>query len=98
MSRRETLKRHWRRGQRGWPADFPLVQLPNAPLLVAAGGWAVAALTDGPVHTYARAIFHAGLAAWAWMELAGGANWVRRLAGAGVLGVVVVRVASALRG
>ena len=25
----------WRRGQHGWPERFPLVQVPNAPLLVA---------------------------------------------------------------
>ena len=47
MSTRPTLRDHWRRGQRGWPASFPLVQFPNAPLVVALGAWLVAALTDG---------------------------------------------------
>src|SRR3954454_17747300 len=41
------LKDLWRRGQHGWPASYPVVQLPNAPLLAAAGGAAVAALTNG---------------------------------------------------
>ena len=86
----------WRRGQRGWPAGFPIAQFPNAPLLVALGGWVVAEVTDGSVHAYARAVFYVGLAAWAWEELASGANWVRRALGAGGLVYVVVKVGAAL--
>jgi hypothetical protein len=91
-----TLRKRWRRAQRGWPASFPLAQFPNAPLLVALGGLLVAALTDDSVHSYARAVFYAGLAAWAWEELADGANWVRRALGAGGLIYVVVKVGAAL--
>jgi hypothetical protein len=91
-----TLMDRWRRGQRGWPASFPLAQFPNAPLLFALGAWVVAALTDGSLHSYARAAFYAGLAAWAWLELAGGVNWVRRALGAGGLVYVVVKVGAAL--
>ena len=98
MSARLALRDRWRAGQRGWPASFPLVQLPNAPLLVALGGWLVAAATDGPVHHYARAAFYAGLAAWAWGELAGGANWVRRALGGAGLVFVVIKIGTALRG
>jgi hypothetical protein len=90
------LRDRWRRGQRGWPTSFPLAQLPNAPLLVAVGGWLVAAVTDGSVHTYARATFYTGLAAWAWDELAGGANWVRRVLGGAGRVYVIVKVATAL--
>lgn len=86
----------WRRGQRGWPASFPLVQLPNPPLLAATGAWLVAASTDGSVHDYARAAFYAGLGAWAWEEVTDGANWVRRALGAAGLAYVVVRVGTAL--
>jgi hypothetical protein len=96
VSTRSTLEQRWRRGQQGWPAGFPLVQFPNAPLLVASGGWLVAALTDGSVHDYARATFYTGLAAWAWEELADGANWVRRALGAGGLVYVVAKVGAAL--
>ena len=96
MSTGPTLRDFWRRGQRGWPESFPLAQFPNAPLLAALGGWLVAALTDGPAHAYARAAFYAGLAAWAWEELAGGVNWVRRALGAGGLVYVVVKVGEAL--
>jgi hypothetical protein len=93
---RLTLGDRWRRGQRGWPAGFPLVQFPNAALIAALGGWLVAALAHGSVHAYARAGFYAGLAAWAWEELAGGVNWVRRALGAGALVYVVVKVGAAL--
>ena len=86
----------WQRAQRGWPARFPIVQFPNAPLLVALGGWVVAALTDGSLHSYARATFYVGIAAWAWSELADGANWVRRTLGAGGLVYVVIKVGAAL--
>jgi hypothetical protein len=91
-----TLEDRWRRGQRGWPASFPLAQFPNAPLLVALGGWLVAALTEGSVQDYARAAFYAGLAAWAWEELADGVNWVRRVFGVAGLVYVVVKVGAAL--
>ena len=96
MSTESTLRDLWRRGKRGWPASFPILQFPNAPLLVALGGWVVAALTDGSLHAYARATFYAGLAAWAWLELADGASGVRRALGAGGLVYVVVKVGAAL--
>ena len=88
----------WRRGQQGWPASFPVAQFPNAPLLLALGGAAVAAATDDSVHAYARATFYAGLTAWAWEELADGANWFRRALGVGGLVYVVVKVGQALGG
>jgi len=90
------MKKRWRGWQRGWPAGFPLVQFPNAPLLVALGGLVLAALTNGSVHAYSRAVFYVGLAAWAWEELSGGVNWVRRTLGAAGLLFVVIKVAEAL--
>lgn len=90
------VRQRWRRGQRGWPASFPVVQLPNAPLLVALGAWLIAALTEGAVHSYARAGFYTGLAAWAWQEMASGANWARRTFGVAGLAYVVVKVGAAL--
>ena len=86
----------WQRGQRGWPARFPLVQFPNPPLLGAFAGWGVAELTDGSGHSYARAVFYAGLAAWAYEELAGGVNWFRRALGVAGLVYVVVKLGTAL--
>jgi hypothetical protein len=91
-----TARSLWRRAQHGWPAGYPVAQFPNAPLLVALGGWVVAALTDGSGHAYARATFYTGLAAWAFQELADGANWLRRAFGAVGLGYVMVKVGHAL--
>jgi hypothetical protein len=86
----------WRRGKGGWPAGFPLVQFPNAPLIAALAAWLVAALTHGSVHAYARAAFYAGLTVWAWEEVAEGVNWVRRALGGAALVYVVVKVGAAL--
>ena len=96
MRTRLRLGDRWRHGQRGWPAGFPVVQFPNAPLIAALGAWLVAALTQGSVHAYARAAFYAALTAWAWGELAGGVNWVRRALGAAGLVYVIVKVGAAL--
>lgn len=90
------LEELWRRGQGGWPARYPLVQAPNAPLLFALAGWLTAAATDGDVHAFARAAFYAGLAAWAWEELTDGVNLVRRALGAAGLVYVVIKVGEAL--
>jgi hypothetical protein len=98
VSAESTLGDRWRRAQHGWPARFPLLQFPNAPLLVAWGGWLVAAFTDGSVHSYARATFYAGLTAWAWEELAAGVNWVRRALGVAGLAYVLAKVGAALGG
>ncbi len=98
MTERARLRDLWRRGQRGWPASFPVAQLPNLPLLVAFGGWAVAVLTRDSVHSYARATFYVGLSVWGWEELTSGANWVRHSLGALGLVYVLVKVGEALGG
>ena len=95
MTSRARLRNGWRRAQRGWPESFPIAQFPNAPLLVALGGWSVAAVTDDPVRPYALATLYVGLSAWAWGELADGANWFRRALGAAGLVYVVARVGAA---
>ena len=96
MATTHTLREGWRRGQRGWPASFPLVQAPNAPLLLALAAGLVAAVTHGSVHSYARAASYVGLAAWAWLELADGTNWFRRVLGAAGLVYVVIKIGAAL--
>jgi hypothetical protein len=91
-----TLAALWRRGQVGWPRSFPIVQFPNAPLLVAFAGWGLAALTDGTAHDVGRSVFVVGLAVWALLELASGVNWFRRLVGAGALVWIVAGLADNL--
>jgi hypothetical protein len=92
------MRDRWRAGKRGWPASFPVAQLPNASLSVALGGLLVAVVTDGSAHAYASAVFYVALAAWAWQELVGGVNWVRRAIGAAGLVYVVAKLATALGG
>ena len=72
------------------------MQAPNPPLLAALVAWLVAAVSHGSVHAYARAAFYVGVAAWAWLELADGTNWFRRLVGAAGLVYVVVKIGAAL--
>ena len=45
------------------------------------------------MHDYAYAIASVGFAAWAYLELSAGANWFRRLLGAGALVWLVLRLA-----
>ena len=82
-----TARELWRRGQAGWPRRFPVVQFPNAPLLLALAGRRLEA--RAPVA--GRTAFGVGLTVWAWRELADGANWLRRALGAGVLAWIVSR-------
>jgi hypothetical protein len=85
------LREIYRRGQRGWPSRFVLVQLPNGPLWVGLGGSVVAAVTgDGVVHDAAGIVATAGFVVWAIMELAQGVNWFRRALGAGFLVYLIV--------
>src|ERR1700722_11326491 len=84
----------WRRGQDGWPRRFPIAQFPNPPLLVALGGWGLAAITDGTAHDAARVVFWVGLGVWACEEALGGVNWFRRVLGAGALVWIAVALIS----
>ena len=81
----------WRRAQHGWPASFPVVQFPNAPLIVALVASLVGHLSSGTLHDVARVVSLLGLIVWAALEVASGANWLRRLLGAGFLAYLAVR-------
>jgi hypothetical protein len=84
------------RAQRGWPESFPLAQFPNAPLAVALAASVAGRFADGRAQDYASAVFHIGIGIWAYLELTDGANWVRRLLGAGALAYIVVKLAAEL--
>ncbi len=86
----------WRRAQHGWPERFPLVQFPNAPLIVALVASVVGAVSSGSLHDVARAVFYLALGIWAYEELARGTTWLRRLMGAGFLIYLVVRLSQSL--
>jgi hypothetical protein len=91
-----TVAELWRRGQLGWPRRFPVAQFPNPPLILALGGWGLAAAADGRAHGVGRAILTIGLGVWAWEEATAGVNWLRRLLGAGVLIWIVATLAGEL--
>ena len=81
----------WRRAQHGWPARFPIVQFPNAPLIVALVASVVGHVSSGTLHDVARVVSLLGLIAWAVLEVVSGVNWLRRLLGAGFLLYLAVR-------
>jgi hypothetical protein len=83
----------WRRGQLGWPRQFPIAQFPNPPLLIAFVGWGLAAASSGTAHEIGRVIFTLGLAVWACGEAIGGVNWFRRLLGVGALAWIIAGIA-----
>ena len=96
------LKRGWARFKRltqiGLPPSFPIVQFPNAPLIVAFLAALVADHISGPNRSYARAVAYLGMTIWAYEELVRGVNWFRRLLGATYMIIMVIRVAHALHG
>lgn len=81
----------WRRAQRGWPARYPLVQFPNAPLLVAIGASLASRPASGDAAELLQAVSRIGIAIWAYEELVRGDNAFRRVLG--VAGLVYVAVA-----
>jgi hypothetical protein len=89
------LEALWREGQRGWPADYPIFQLPNAPLLVAQAAAVGARVSEGRVRNAARALSAVSLTVWAWQEVEQGPNLVRRGIGAAALAALVARLAGA---
>ncbi len=92
----DRLKEMWRRGQRGWPADNPVAQFPNAPLLVAIAAWIVRQFTDGTANDWASAVFYVALACFAFWELIDGVNRFRRIGGAVLLVLIAYWLAQAL--
>ncbi|HEY1834281.1 MAG TPA: hypothetical protein VGG08_07585 [Solirubrobacteraceae bacterium] len=82
--------------QFGFPRRFPIVQFPNAPLIVAFVAGEVAKHTHGSGHAYAMSISFLALVIWAYLELTDGVNWFRRLLGIGYSISTVVHLAMAL--
>ena len=84
------LAKAWERGQEGWPRRFPIVQFPNLPLLIALASRLAAAFATGTPQRVCFAIFAITLGVWAWQEVFEGANWFRRLVGAGGLALALI--------
>jgi hypothetical protein len=81
-----------------WPRSFPLVQFPNAPLIVAFLAGAAASRTHAPAHVYLASISYLAMGVWAYLELVYGVNWFRHLLGLGYTISTAVHLALALHG
>jgi hypothetical protein len=65
------------------PRRFPIAQFPNRELLCALAAGAVAQTASGDAARAAAVVCKMALLVWAYEELFHGANWFRRLLGAG---------------
>jgi hypothetical protein len=82
--------------QLSWPKTFPLVQFPNAPLIVAFVAGEIAGIAHGAGRADARAVSYLALAIWAYLELVDGVNWFRHLLGLAYLISTAEHLARAL--
>lgn len=97
FSPRELSRGFKRLTQLGWPRSFPIVQFPNAPLIIAFLAGTAAAHTHHRAHAYLAAISFLTFGIWAYEEFAHGVNWFRHLLGLGYAISTVVHLALALR-
>jgi hypothetical protein len=81
----------------GFPRRFPIVQFPNAPLIIAFLAGEAAAHIHGSSHAYAWAVSYLAIIIWAYEELVNGVNWFRHLLGLAYVIFLVVRVAHGLQ-
>jgi len=81
----------------GFPRRFPIVQFPNAPLIIAFLSGQAATHIHGPSHAYASAFSYLAMTIWAYEELANGVNWFRHLLGLAYVIILIVRVAHGLQ-
>jgi hypothetical protein len=82
--------------QLSFPRSYPIVQFPNAPLILAFVSGLLAQHTHGHEHSYAQAISYLAMAIWAYLELFHGVNALRRLLGLAYTISTAVHLANAL--
>jgi hypothetical protein len=95
------LKTVWAQFKRltqiGLPRRFPIVQFPNAPLILALLAGAVGSHIHGASRNYATAAAYLAMTVWAYEELARGVNCFRRLLGLTYMIIMIMRVAHGLQ-
>jgi hypothetical protein len=79
-----------------FPKSYPIVQFPNAPLILAFVSGLVAHHSRGPEHAYAQAVSYLSMVVWSYLELFYGVNMFRRLLGLTYTISTVVHLAGAL--
>ena len=82
--------------QLSFPRSYPIVQFPNAPLIVAFASGLLAHHSHGREHAYAQAASYLAMAIWAYLELFYGVNAFRRLLGLAYTISTAVHLANAL--
>ena len=83
--------------QLSFPGSYPVVQFPNAPLILAFVSGLVARYTHGQEHFDLQAVSYLSLAVWAYLELFHGVNAFRRVLGLTFTIYTALHLASALR-
>jgi hypothetical protein len=81
----------------GFPRRFPIVQFPNAPLIIALVADQAARAVHGGAHAYLVSTGYVAMMVWAYEELIHGVNWFRRLLGLGFAILLIVQVAHSTR-
>ena len=79
-----------------FPRSYPIVQFPNAPLILAFASGLLASNIHGREHAYAQAVSYLAMAIWAYLELFQGVNAFRRLLGLAYTISTAVHLANAL--
>lgn len=74
------------------PRRFPIFQLPNRPLILAALAGLAARMVDRRYRSIAGLVSRVSLLVWALEEVADGANWFRRVLGLGGGGYALSRL------
>jgi hypothetical protein len=82
--------------QLSFPPSYPIVQFPNAPLILAFASGLLADHSHSREHAYAQAVSYLAMAIWAYLELFLGVNAFRRLLGLAYTISTAVHLANAL--
>ena len=74
-----------------WPAEYPIAQFPNPPLIIGLVALGARYLASGTWADALAAIGYVFIAIWAYLELTDGVNLFRRAIGlAGLVYIVVI--------
>jgi hypothetical protein len=82
--------------QVSFPRSYPIVQFPNAPLILAFASGLLASHSHGREHSDAQTVSYLAMAIWAYLELFHGVNAFRRLLGLAYTISTAVHLANAL--
>ena len=76
-----------------WPADYPIAQFPNPPLIIGLVALGARYLASGTWADALAAIGYVFIAIWAYLELTAGVNLFRRAIGLVGLAYIVTVIA-----